>query len=244
MFHYLEKNIILASSKSHTYTVNQIQFQMLLAFQIIWKTQSCTDEDCLPFCLHLPSREEHPGELWSEEVRAIPADNWEQHGWGWKWGECEWWRVEGWGVFRCLFSHQKKEDLQSELGADRQETPQGKREDTCVTQQTDHVSAFSGLMWPQSSFLLQTFLASLNPPLVIPDEKILRWHPSFTLDTIPDVEEAELPKPPITGTIVDRCTLQNQCSWKPYSLVLDWCWGMFHCANQYNCVLFQCWFWH
>ena len=45
----------------------------------------------------------------------------------------------------------------------------------------------------------QDFLASLNPPLVIPDAKILRWHPSFSLDTIPDVVEAELPKPPVAG---------------------------------------------
>lgn len=42
------------------------------------------------------------------------------------------------------------------------------------------------------------FLSSLNPPLEIPDEKILRWHPAFQLDTVPDVEEAELPKPPLT----------------------------------------------
>lgn len=49
-----------------------------------------------------------------------------------------------------------------------------------------------------SSFL-QQFLSSLNPPLEIADEKIVRWHPAFQLDTVPDIEEAELPKPPITG---------------------------------------------
>ena len=29
---------------------------------------------------------------------------------------------------------------------------------------------------------------------------MLRWHPSFQLDCVPDVEEAELPKPPLTET--------------------------------------------
>ena len=27
---------------------------------------------------------------------------------------------------------------------------------------------------------------------------MLRWHPAFQLDSVPDVEEAELPKPPLT----------------------------------------------
>ena len=45
----------------------------------------------------------------------------------------------------------------------------------------------------------QQFLSSLDPPLDIPDEKILRWHPAFQLDMVPDIDEAELPKPPITG---------------------------------------------
>ena len=45
---------------------------------------------------------------------------------------------------------------------------------------------------------LQQFLTSLNPPLEIPDEKVLRWHPAFQLDGVPNIEEAQLPKPPLT----------------------------------------------
>ena len=53
----------------------------------------------------------------------------------------------------------------------------------------------STLSFPPS----QRFLSSLKPPLEIPDEKVLRWHPAFQLDTIPDVEETPLPSLPFTG---------------------------------------------
>ena len=43
----------------------------------------------------------------------------------------------------------------------------------------------------------KAFLASLNPPLHIPDDKILRWHPAFVLDSVPEIEAALLPAPPI-----------------------------------------------
>ena len=46
----------------------------------------------------------------------------------------------------------------------------------------------------------KAFLASLKPPLHIPDDKILRWHPAFALDFIPEVEAAPLPAPPIKET--------------------------------------------
>lgn len=46
----------------------------------------------------------------------------------------------------------------------------------------------------------EAFLASLSPPLSIPDEKILRWHPAFALDTVPEIEAATLPAPPIKET--------------------------------------------
>eukprot|EP00731_Ephydatia_muelleri_P012345 Em0006g1239a len=42
------------------------------------------------------------------------------------------------------------------------------------------------------------FLKARSPPIEIPDDKLIRWHPEFDLDNIPDVEEAELPKPPLT----------------------------------------------
>ena len=46
----------------------------------------------------------------------------------------------------------------------------------------------------------RAFLASLKPPLHIPDKKVLRWHPAFMLDSVPEVEAAPLPTPPIKET--------------------------------------------
>ena len=43
---------------------------------------------------------------------------------------------------------------------------------------------------------LQEFLSKLERPLSVPDDKITRWHPRFSLDEVPDVEEADLPQPP------------------------------------------------
>ncbi|KAK3086546.1 hypothetical protein FSP39_020036 [Pinctada imbricata] len=40
------------------------------------------------------------------------------------------------------------------------------------------------------------FLASLDRPLSVPDDKITRWHPKFNVDTVPDVKPDDLPQPP------------------------------------------------
>uniref|UniRef100_A0A8C8VI84 Chromatin licensing and DNA replication factor 1 n=1 Tax=Pelusios castaneus TaxID=367368 RepID=A0A8C8VI84_9SAUR len=48
----------------------------------------------------------------------------------------------------------------------------------------------------------KTFMASLSPPMVIPDEKLTRWHPRFNVDGVPDIIPADLPRPPQ----VDRLT--------------------------------------
>ncbi|XP_075045132.1 DNA replication factor Cdt1 [Mixophyes fleayi] len=42
----------------------------------------------------------------------------------------------------------------------------------------------------------RSFLASLNPPMVVPDDKLTRWHPRFSVDEVPDILPAELPQPP------------------------------------------------
>lgn len=44
--------------------------------------------------------------------------------------------------------------------------------------------------------LLQAFLAALSPPMVVPEEKLTRWHPRFNVDEVPDISPAELPRPP------------------------------------------------
>ncbi|XP_062356056.1 DNA replication factor Cdt1 isoform X2 [Cinclus cinclus] len=42
----------------------------------------------------------------------------------------------------------------------------------------------------------KAFLAALSPPMVVPEEKLTRWHPRFNVDEVPDVSPAELPQPP------------------------------------------------
>ncbi|KAI5276888.1 DNA replication factor Cdt1 [Manis pentadactyla] len=42
----------------------------------------------------------------------------------------------------------------------------------------------------------RAFLASLNPPMVVPEDRLTRWHPRFNVDEVPDIEPAELPQPP------------------------------------------------
>ncbi|KAK2496306.1 hypothetical protein MC885_011897 [Smutsia gigantea] len=44
----------------------------------------------------------------------------------------------------------------------------------------------------------RAFLASLNPPMVVPEDQLTRWHPRFNVDEVPDIEPAELPQPPTT----------------------------------------------
>lgn len=43
---------------------------------------------------------------------------------------------------------------------------------------------------------LQAFLAALTPPMVVPEDKLTRWHPRFNVDEVPDISPAELPRPP------------------------------------------------
>ncbi|NXV16556.1 CDT1 factor, partial [Cepphus grylle] len=42
----------------------------------------------------------------------------------------------------------------------------------------------------------KAFLAALTPPMVVPEEKLTRWHPRFNVDEVPDISPAELPQPP------------------------------------------------
>ncbi|CAF91553.1 unnamed protein product, partial [Tetraodon nigroviridis] len=42
------------------------------------------------------------------------------------------------------------------------------------------------------------FLASLVPPMSVPEDRLTRWHPRFNVDTVPAVEPSQLPQPPPT----------------------------------------------
>uniref|UniRef100_A0A8C1CVD8 Chromatin licensing and DNA replication factor 1 n=1 Tax=Cyprinus carpio carpio TaxID=630221 RepID=A0A8C1CVD8_CYPCA len=44
----------------------------------------------------------------------------------------------------------------------------------------------------------KVFLASLNPPIVVPDDKLTRWHPRFSVDEVPNIKPSDLPQPPQT----------------------------------------------
>lgn len=46
------------------------------------------------------------------------------------------------------------------------------------------------------------FLSRLEPPLEIEDRDVVRWHPEFAVNAVPEVEAAELPAPPIKGVCV------------------------------------------
>ncbi|KAL7979728.1 hypothetical protein Chor_004886 [Crotalus horridus] len=50
------------------------------------------------------------------------------------------------------------------------------------------------------------FLASLDPPMVIAEDELTRWHPRFRVDEVPDVVPTELPQPPH----VDRVTTAQE----------------------------------
>lgn len=42
----------------------------------------------------------------------------------------------------------------------------------------------------------EKFLLSLETPIIIEKEKIMRWHPEFDVEACKEIERAELPQPP------------------------------------------------
>lgn len=40
------------------------------------------------------------------------------------------------------------------------------------------------------------YLQTLDPPMVIPDDKLTRWHPEFEIEKVPEVESSKLPEMP------------------------------------------------
>lgn len=45
-------------------------------------------------------------------------------------------------------------------------------------------------------FSLQVFLSSLDPPVLVPEDKLTRWHPRFNVDSVPAVHTSALPQTP------------------------------------------------
>ncbi|NP_001081738.1 DNA replication factor Cdt1 [Xenopus laevis] len=61
----------------------------------------------------------------------------------------------------------------------------------------------------------RVFLTSLNPPMLVPDDKLTRWHPRFNVDEVLDVTPAELPLPPQ----VERLTTAQEVLSKARGLI-------------------------
>ncbi|XP_077165979.1 DNA replication factor Cdt1 [Paroedura picta] len=61
----------------------------------------------------------------------------------------------------------------------------------------------------------KAFLASLSPPMEIPEDKLARWHPRFKVDEVPDIVPADLPRPPQ----VDKLTTAQEVLAKARSML-------------------------
>lgn len=57
---------------------------------------------------------------------------------------------------------------------------------------------FNNLLLDRVKTEHDAFLKSLNPPMIIPKEKIRRWHQEFDLESCSDILPGELPQPPNT----------------------------------------------
>ncbi|XP_053665342.1 DNA replication factor Cdt1 [Anopheles marshallii] len=55
---------------------------------------------------------------------------------------------------------------------------------------------FRHLLLEKTKDAHEAFLQTLDPPLNIARNKIVRWHADFDLESCPDIEKAELPQPP------------------------------------------------
>ncbi|XP_075902269.1 DNA replication factor Cdt1 [Nelusetta ayraudi] len=44
----------------------------------------------------------------------------------------------------------------------------------------------------------KTFLSSVVPAMLVPEDKLTRWHPRFNVDTVPAIQGSALPQPPHT----------------------------------------------
>ncbi|CAN7947374.1 unnamed protein product [Ixodes hexagonus] len=64
----------------------------------------------------------------------------------------------------------------------------------CLLQRRKH---FHSLLLSQVKQCHSEFLATLDPPVSIPPEDIVRWHPRFPLDSITVIQAAPLPESPL-----------------------------------------------
>ncbi|XP_035793071.1 DNA replication factor Cdt1-like isoform X2 [Anopheles albimanus] len=60
----------------------------------------------------------------------------------------------------------------------------------------DRQNRFHRLLLEKVKDAHEAFLRAHDPPLTVDREKIVRWHMDFDLESCPDIEQAELPKPP------------------------------------------------
>lgn len=61
---------------------------------------------------------------------------------------------------------------------------------------TERLQKFQRLLLERVKEEHDKFLKSLDPPLLIPKDRVTRWHPEFDLENCPDIERAHIPQPP------------------------------------------------
>lgn len=93
-----------------------------------------------------------------------------------------------------LSSFRKKAHFSSKPCWNREGTPQGKQIYLHLRVSDIMIIVYYNLVF----CWMQVFLASLNPPIVVPDDKLTRWHPRFNVDEVPNVKPSDLPQPPQT----------------------------------------------
>lgn len=61
---------------------------------------------------------------------------------------------------------------------------------------TERLQKFQHILLERTKNEHEKFLQSLDPPITIDKKKLTRWHPSFDLESCPDIEDGHLPQPP------------------------------------------------
>lgn len=61
---------------------------------------------------------------------------------------------------------------------------------------TERLQKFQRILLERTKKEHEKFLLSLDPPIVLDKQKLTRWHPSFDLESCPDIELGSLPQPP------------------------------------------------
>ena len=68
--------------------------------------------------------------------------------------------------------------------------------------------SFFSLLVEKVKVYHREFLMELDPPMVISEDKLCKWHPEFDIERVPDIEEAELPRAPEEKVVTSKDVLE------------------------------------